>query len=82
MSGPVAASAVLFIVAAVLVLPSVVDRARRNAVARRLRAERADAWHSFWLDSSEPVEPWADDPTPTYDALCWELWESEMRGAS
>lgn len=37
-----------------------------------LDSRNDEAW-----EVERPV--WADDPTPTYEALCFEFWEQEVR---
>lgn len=63
------------VILAVYLLPTVL-------IAAWIAADR-------WLDRRWEVEhnplldrmprPWDDDPTPTYDAVCFERWERELR---
>lgn len=77
-----AAALVCLAAAAVLYLPSVVDRARRNKRVRESsrRAAECHAW--FWRESSDPVEAWVGEETPIHDRLACEQMESQFKGGA
>lgn len=77
------AALVIALAAAALYLPSRIDMALRNHRTRQARAQaRAECHASYWLESSEPCEAWAEEETPVYDDLCWRLWEQQMEGSA